>query len=249
MIKKFMTHITPFNLERQIHLYLPDDYSQDKKYPVMYFYDGHNLFYDSDATYGKSWGLKDFLDANHFDMIIVGIECNHEGNERLNEFCPYSNQGRLGNITGKGEIFMKWVVEELKPYIDTHYSTLPQREYTGIGGSSMGGLMALYSGIAFNQYFSKCACLSSAISIVLDELKHEIAKNKLNPNTRFYMDWGSNEARDKEGLARSTSNNLTLAHLLNQKNVSTYPFLVVDGYHNEATWEKQIPIFMDYLWK
>ena len=58
-------------------------------------FDGHNLFLNSDATYGKSWGLADFLDHYDKKLIIVGIECNHEGNERLSEYCPYNLNSRL----------------------------------------------------------------------------------------------------------------------------------------------------------
>ena len=64
MVEKFDIVITPLGLERTIHVYLPEDYyDSDEQYPVMYMFDGHNLFYDYDATYGKSWGLKEFLDT------------------------------------------------------------------------------------------------------------------------------------------------------------------------------------------
>ena len=249
MIEKFDVHITPFHLDRRIHLYLPKNYHQsEKRYPVLYMYDGHNLYYDSDATYGKSWGMKDYLDKSNYEMIVVGIECNHEGNKRLEEFSPYSGITTFaGEIEGKGEIFMDWVVDELKPFIDQNYRTLPDRTNTAIGGSSMGGLMSLFSVIHYNHIFSKAACLSSAISFCMDELYDEIQRATLNSDTKIYMDFGSLEARDQKGLAYLTSNNLEIAHALSLKGVSTYPRVIVDGIHNEATWEKQIPIFMDYF--
>ena len=74
---------TPKGKNRPLHIYLPDDYAfSGEHYPVMYFFDGHNLFFDQDATYGKSWGLKDFLDGWDKKIIVVGIECGHEGEER-----------------------------------------------------------------------------------------------------------------------------------------------------------------------
>lgn len=251
MIKKFDVNITPFKLKRTIHLYLPDDYEESQEhYPVIYMYDGHNLFFDSDATYGKSWGMKDFLDYYDKKFIVVGMECNHEGNERLNEYCPYTLPlSRLGDIEGKGKIYMQWVVDELKPYIDQHYRTMPFRECTMIAGSSMGGLMSIYTVVKHNDIFSKAACLSSAIGICMNELRDEILKSSLNPDTKVYIDFGSDEARNKTALTYSTANNLEISHLLNQKDVKTYPFIVINGKHNEATWEKQIPIFMNYLWK
>lgn len=251
MIKKFDVYITPFNLDRTIHLYLPTSYfDSDKHYPVMYMYDGHNLFYDDDATYGKSWGLKEYLDQGKYEMIIVGIECNHEGNERLNEFCPYTTTNDFfGFIDGKGQILMDWVVQELKPYIDKHYRTLPERIHTCIGGSSMGGLMALYSVVHYNHIFSKAACLSSTIGFVKKELFDEIQQSSLHPDTKVYLDWGSKEARNQTVLAINTNDNLEIAHLLSTKKIQVYPRIVINGHHNEASWEKQIPIFMDYFFE
>ena len=154
--------ITPFQCMRTIHVYLPVNYNESQEqYPVMYMFDGHNLFFDEDATYGKSWGLKDFLDNYDKKLIIVGIECNHEGHERLNEFSPYTYENSFfGFIEGKGQQLMDWVIQELKPMIDKKYRTYPFRECNAVGGSSMGGLMALYTVIKYNQYFS---CFNSLI--------------------------------------------------------------------------------------
>ena len=65
---------SPVQKERKIHIYLPDDYKEGQDcYPVMYFFDGHNLFYDSHATYGKCWGLKEFMDRWDKPMILLGF--------------------------------------------------------------------------------------------------------------------------------------------------------------------------------
>ena len=78
MVEKFDIVITPLGLERTIHVYLPEDYyDSDEQYPVMYMFDGHNLFYDHDATYGKSWGLKEFLDTYDKKLIIVHSSFNY----------------------------------------------------------------------------------------------------------------------------------------------------------------------------
>ena len=132
MVEKFEVMITPFQCMRTIHVYLPDSYNESQEqYPVMYMFDGHNLFFDEDATYGKSWGLKDFLDNYDKKLIIVGIECNHEGHERLNEFSPYTYKNSFfGFIEGKGQQLMDWVIQELKPIVDKKYRTYPSVSYT-----------------------------------------------------------------------------------------------------------------------
>ena len=99
IIKKEFT-FTAEKKPRPLHIYLPDNYDYtNERYPVMYFFDGHNLFNDEDATYGKSWGMKEFLKWWSKDMIIVGIECGHGEGERLSEYLPYpAEYGRFSKI-------------------------------------------------------------------------------------------------------------------------------------------------------
>ena len=240
--------------DRKLHIYLPDDYESSKEsYPVMYFLDGHNLFSDEDATYGKSWGLKDFMDQWNKKMIIVGIECSHEGNQRLDEYSPYTYTTQwLGPIEGYGEETIQWIVDDIKPMIDEEYRTYYFREATCFAGSSMGGLMALYAGIKFNQYFSKLGCLSSAIFGCHDQLLYDISQLDLAADTRFYISWGAKEARrlGNEGDMETytAKRNLEVAKALDSKQVFTKVVCQKDGGHCEADWEKLVPEFMDYLW-
>ena len=94
MVKKWFIQIPQLSgdLQRRVYLYLPESYGKDpeKRYPVMYMFDGHNVFFDSDATYGKSWGMRDYMQKSKKQLIIVAVECNHEGNGRLQEYSPYN---------------------------------------------------------------------------------------------------------------------------------------------------------------
>ena len=161
----------PKNADRPLHIWLPEDYhTSGEYYPVMYFFDGHNLFRDEDATYGKSWGMAKFLSQWKKPMILVGIECGHEGQERLSEYLPYPAQGWFGQFEPRGWETMEWILRDVKPYIDITYRTIPFRECTAIGGSSMGGIMALYACAHFNRWFSKAACISTAMASAWDPL-------------------------------------------------------------------------------
>ena len=142
MVIKDTIWYAPAAEPRGLHIYLPDNYdSTGERYPVTYFWDGHNLFFDSDATFGKSWGLREFLDGWDKDMIVVGIECSHEGNHRLDEYCPYDANLMGIKIHGEGDETLDWITKSLKPFIDRKFRTYPSREATAIAGSSMGGLM------------------------------------------------------------------------------------------------------------
>ena len=125
------------NEDRLLHIYVPDDYADtSERYPVMYFFDGHNLFFNEEATYGTCWGLKDFPDTWNKRMIVVGMECSHVNQERLSEYCPYDKHFFGKTLHGKGKETFDWIIHEIKPMIDRDYRTWSHREATGIAGSS-----------------------------------------------------------------------------------------------------------------
>lgn len=252
MVTKEIIYYTPAAEDRTLHIYLPDDYNEsDERYPVMYFWDGHNLFFDSDATYGKSWGLKEFLDSWNRKLIIVGIECSHKGEHRLDEYCPYDAMLMGTQIRGEGRVTMDWMTGVLKPYVDARFRTIPTRESTAIGGSSMGGLMSLYAVTMYNNVYSKAACVSPTVVIVEDELRRDISEQNLDPDTRIYLSWGNKEGGDDPdspfGRIVSTINRNMQSFLI-KKGALTSLYMQAEGRHCEADWEKQLPIFMNYLW-
>ena len=232
---------------RKGYVYLPDDYHSDgnRRYPVMYMFDGHNVFFDSDATYGKSWGMTSYMNWTKKPLIIVAVECNHEGDGRLQEYSPFNfANSTIGRTIGKGKIYMDWLVGTLKPEIDALYRTIPDREHTIICGSSMGGLMALYAASCYNHVFQRAACLSPSVWVSPGKIIELIAAAKMKNDTCIYMDYGSveiyNHATNAEAL-------ISVAHLLLTKRVNLAFRIVPGGTHCEASWEKQIPVFMDCL--
>ena len=255
IIKKDCIYPTKLK-NRPLHIYLPDNYDYTiERYPVMYFFDGHNLFNDEDATYKKSWGLKKFLDFWSKKMIIVGIECGHENQERLSEYLPYpASFGRFSEFEPTGDETLRWILEDIKPMIDKEYRTIPFRECTGIGGSSFGGLMALYGVMHHNQYFSKAACVSSSIGFCMSSIMNDLNTIHIDPDTRVYLSWGTQEAWGIKDVWKEDTNsdtykhNLKVSELFKKHNATVQMYCQVGGGHCEADWEKQVPIFMDFLW-
>lgn len=248
---------SPKGKNRPLHIYLPEEYEKsEESYPVMYFFDGHNLFSDEDATYGKSWGLQSFLDAWDQPMIIVGAECGHEGDERLSEYLPYpAESGYFKQFQVMGDQTLRWIVDEIKPMIDKEYRTKPWRGCTGIGGSSMGGLMALYGAVHYNEWFSKAACLSSSIGICMKPLMEDMNRQRMDPDTRVYLSWGTKEVRGLKNTKVEDRRSLTYrrnrqaAEKIEESGAKAKLYCQVGGRHCEADWEKQIPEFMNFLWK
>lgn len=232
---------------RRAYIYLPASYRRQprRRFPVLYMFDGHNVFFDSDATYGKCWGMREYLDKTKKDLIVVAVECNHQGSGRLEEYAPFDFENEtLGTIKSKGKLYMDWLVKYLKPYIDRNYRTLPERENTLIGGSSMGGLMSLYAAVCYNHVFQRAACLSPSLWVDADQVLQMIAGAKVKNDTCIYMDYGSLEIHNHEGNAAAL---IAATQLLLTKRVDLTFRIVPGGTHSEASWEKQIPIFMDCL--
>ena len=164
---------------RRAYVYLPEDWEEEgRRYPVLYMFDGQNVFFDEDATYGKSWGMADFAEYNDLPMIVAAVESNRGAHgERLSEYSPFTvrEPGLGGYVVGRGRTTMEWLVNEFKPLIDAEFPTLPDREHTLIAGSSMGGLMSLYAVTEYNHVFSRAACLSPSVWFAtdrLDRLRH-----------------------------------------------------------------------------
>ena len=159
---------------RSAYVYLPESYGWDecRRYPVLYMFDGHNVFFDQDATYGKSWGMKEYLDQTQTQLIVAAVECSHSpDNGRLSEYSPYDfADPQLGRFRGLGRETMEWLIHDFKSEIDRQYRTLPDREHTFLAGSSMGGLMSLYGVMEFNHVFSRAGALSPSVWVAPGKL-------------------------------------------------------------------------------
>ena len=235
---------------RKAYVYVPDWFKEGstERFPVLYMFDGHNVFFDEDATYGKSWGMIEYLEKTRTPLIVAAVECNFFPEDsryggRLSEYTPFSFETPdLGKIKARGKVTMDWLTQEFKPYVDANYPTLPDRANTFIAGSSMGGLMTIYALMRYNKYFSRGAALSPTLFLSEEQIFRMI-KNARIRRTYLYMDYGEIELRDladRDLFARAT------AALIN-KGVVVESRIAPNGRHNEASWEKQIPFFMGLL--
>lgn len=231
---------------RKVYVYTPDF---DGAFPVLYMFDGQNLFDDEEASYGKSWGLLKYLEESETPLMVVGVECNHHDEKdkvggRLSEYSPFDfSDPWFGSIKGRGKITMDFYTKELKPYIDDNYPSLPGRDYTFIAGSSMGGLMTVYAICRYGKIFSRGAALSPSLVFAPEKVYDMIDKTHFRRNTVLYMDYGEKEitySNSREVFADTSA-------ALIKKKVLLETRIVPDGRHNEESWEKQVPFFMDTL--
>lgn len=247
MVERWNITIPPLTgrRKRKAYVYLPVDYDESERYPVLYMFDGHNLFDDSEATYGKSWGLSDYLDYTHTPLIVAAVECNQRGNGRLEEYTPVSfEDDEFGYIKSKGKKYMNWLVKKFKPFIDAHFSTLPDRDNTAIAGSSMGGLMTLYALAEYNEYFSCGAALSPSLWVGGGEVLPFLKEGNFGDDTVLYTDYGSEEFKNHPERIKHFSE---ACACLVERGVMITSRVVPGGTHSEESWERQIPFFMSVL--
>lgn len=250
MIKKWKIAIPELTgrKRRRAYVYLPTMYKEQprRRFPVLYMFDGHNVFFDQDATYGKSWGLAEYLDYYDVPVIVAAVECDHsKSNGRLSEYSPYDfSDEKWGSFRGRGKTTMDWFVNSFKPYIDRRFRTIPDREHTFIAGSSMGGLMSLYAVTQYNEVFSRAAALSPSVWVDLEKLTRLVQTAPLGPDTVVYMDYGSEELGNHEAMARGLRQ---VADALFDRGVFLTARLVPHGTHSEASWERQLPFVIETL--
>lgn len=252
-VETFQLSIPFSQSPRKIWVYLPSSYKKSKKhYDVLYMFDGHNLFFDDIATYGKSWGMKKYLDESNIDLVVVGVDCNHIGNHRLSEYCPFppveTHLESLPKVQAEGNITADWIVNTLKVTVEKKYRVHTDRKHVGIGGSSMGGLMSEYMIAQYNDVFSKAACVSPSTHFCYEDLKHLIRATSFHRDTRIYIDQGSQEVHGKRLFIDAMEMMLKMNHLYTEQGCHTYPHLTPGGYHTESDWERVVPIFIAYLY-
>ena len=239
--------LQPAGLKRRAYLYLPRAYDEepDRRFPVLYMLDGQNIFLDSEASFGRSWRMYDYLNRSQAPVIVVAVESNPVGNNRLCEYSPFTHtESDLGEIDGRGRIMMDWMVRKLKPLIDRRFRTLADRRHTAIAGSSMGGLLSLYAACHYSGTFGLIACLSPSLWVDPDKVRTMLRRARIQPDTVVYMDYGQDEMGNHEETAGVLP---SVFQSLYAKNVNLTFRIVPHGVHSEACWEEQVPVFMACL--
>lgn len=227
---------------RRIAALLPHDYyNSEKRYPVLYLQDGQNLF-DDYAPYG-SWGVDKRLallaEKGFGDLIIIAID--HAKEERIAEFTP-ATRTQLGS--GNGKKYVRFLADTLKPYVDKHFRTRPERAFTGIGGSSMGGLISIYAGMIYPEVFSKLLIFSPSLWVAPNIHFHAINFHAAL-HTKIYIYAGARESANMVPNVRRFKKAIEEQHL--DANILFNLSIDPRGEHNEARWGKEFPKAVEWL--
>lgn len=231
--------------KRKISVILPHDYNEntEKRYPVLYMNDAQNLF-GKGSAYGN-WEIDKRLSLlkreGEKDVIVVAID--HGDDTRNTEYSPYA--APKTHQKGEGMRYATFIVRTLKPLIDEQYRTLPDRQFTGIGGSSMGGLISIYTGMMYPEKIGRMMVFSPSLwagpKIYFDAVEF------FNPlETKIYIYGGGKESTTMfsniEKLIETIEGQGFSADKIEIKSE-----LDPNGEHNEKRWGQEFPKALRWL--
>ena len=217
--------------KRSVIVWLPPGYKRlrnaHKTYPVLYMHDGQNIIDPKTSFAGKDWRVDETVSKlvksrKMKEIIVVGI---YNSPARLEEYSD----------SEKGKKYLKFIVNELKPFIDSKYRTMPEREHTAIMGSSMGGLISFIAGWRYSDVFSMAGCMSSSFYHDNEKIFDMISENS-GPKKRvkFYIDHG------EDGLIRGQKMYVKLTELGYVIGRDMDYFYAPNAEHTESAWADRL---------
>ena len=233
--------------DRTVMVYLPPNYDPDTadRYPVLYLHDGQNVF-DRATSFGEEWHVDEsaekLIAAGEIEpLIVVGIY--NTGEHRVDEYTPTAavEIGRGGHADDYGRM----LIEDLKPFIDATYKTLPSAASTAMGGSSLGGLLTLHVGLHYPTAFGRLAALSPSVwwdhRVLLREV--EALRGKLP--IRIWLDAGTAEGAETLANTRALRDALVAKGWVIGDDLAYLEEL--GGEHNEHSWAMRVERVLKFL--
>ena len=234
--------------QRDLIVYTPPDYFEqpERRFPVLYLHDGQNLF-DGATSFipGQDWHVGPTADyaisAGLVEpLVIVGL---YNTKARIREYTP-THVPKLGG--GRADRYAKFLIEEVKPFVDLEYRALAGAEHTGIGGSSLGGLVSLYLGLKHANLFGRIAALSPSVWWNQLVIHRFVESMHIEPRPRIWLDIGTREGpRIVHDVERFRDVLLQrgwrLEHDLHYERIE-------GAEHNEAAWAKRVGPFLRFLY-
>lgn len=223
------------NNARDVLVYLPPSYhGSDRRYPVIYMHDGQNLFDRGTGFAGQEWEVDETMErlsGEGIEAIVVGI---YNTQDRIQEYNPFAEVRH-----GLGKAYLAFIIDTIKPMIDRDFRTLPDRETTGIMGSSMGGLISIYGFFQRPDVFGFAGVMSPSVWFGSGAIYTTVHERPFAPG-KIYLDNGT-----RENSARKLNATLIEKGYLPGKTL----LYVVEGdaEHNEAAWARRLPDALRFL--
>ncbi|WP_223639658.1 alpha/beta hydrolase-fold protein [Corallococcus sp. EGB] len=253
---RYLSNVTPTDATlkpRDVIVWLPPGYDADatRRYPVLYMHDGQNLM-DASTAFAGEWNVDEtaqaLVESGQVEpLIIVGIY--NAGADRIAEYTPVPFPPEYPNA-GRADVYGRFLIQELKPRIDAEFRTKPEAEYTGLAGSSLGGLVSMSLGLKHPDVFSRLGVVSPSVWWADREIIAEVNALTAKPALRIWEDIGTHEGTGSQ--AETVADAQALRDALVAKGWvvdSDLKYTVVDGgLHNEAAWSARFGDILRFLY-
>lgn len=240
-------HSSFLEWDHTLIVFRPPGYEADaaRRYPVLYLHDGQNIF-DQATSVGEEWRVDEtalgLITAGQIaPLIIVGIY--NTGEYRIDEYTPTVDPEKRHG--GKADLYGRMLIEEIKPFIDREYRTLPDAQNTGLGGSSLGGLLTVHLGIRHSGVFSKLAALSPSVWWDRRVIVREVSELPAKLPLRIWLDAGTQEGAEVVADARALRDALLAKGWIAGQDLT---YIEAEGaQHNEASWASRVDSVLKFL--
>ncbi len=239
---------------RDVLVYLPPGYrrSRTRHYPVLYLHDGQNVFDAATAFAGVEWGADEtaqrLIEQKLIEPLIIVAAAN-TGEQRVHEYAPTRGrleEGKRRRSKGLLRHYGGFLINELKPFIDARYRTLTAAEYTGLGGSSLGGLATIALGLWFPNVFRRLAVMSPSIwwdNCAIYDLVEELDEEE-RPPLKIWLDTGTHEP----GWERARVLRDGLLEKGWRLDDDLHYFEAEGAEHSEAAWGRRLEAVLRFLY-
>mgnify|MGYP003582058097 FL=1 len=237
-------YIPQLDRYRKVWAFLPYDYyTSENTYPVLYLQDAQNLF-NENSEFGN-WEIDKKLsllaEYGRGDLIVIAVE--HGSEDRIKEYIFDNDSVAKGS---EGKKYIRFIADTLKPYVDLNFRTKRDRENTGIGGSSLGGLISIYSGFLYPEVYSKLMIFSP--SLWVEPQNNFPLLSFRNPyNIKIYLYGGELEGSRMVKRIRVFENNLQKWEYKKLFNFEFKTNINPEGTHNEFYWSQEFPKAVEWL--
>jgi predicted alpha/beta superfamily hydrolase len=258
-IKKYPAFPSSYVKPRNVEVMLPPGYDASKKYDVLYMHDGQNVFDAQSAFAGGEWGVDEVAaqlikEKKIRPVIVVASWCTEN---RFAEYMPNKPGSTIQRAAANGTLkekllsdeYLKFLVYELKPFVDKSFSTYGTPEHTFIMGSSMGGLISCYAVCEYPQVFGGAACLSTHWPALNGSFLDYVKTNLPSPkNHKIYFDYGTVTLDSLyEPYQQKADRMMEAAGYQKENNWITRKFEGAE--HNEKAWHERVHIPLEFLLK
>lgn len=215
----------------------------------LYFFDGANLYDKKESFMGEVWALDKAIEKIDLRANLVGIYCaeGEEGRARTNEYSPFerfTNEKPRKNLDPKGILTGEFIVEELMPIVEKGKNPSSRL----IGGSSMGGIMSLYMGSTYPEYFDRVLAMSTHFILEPVGMGQILSKYDSKNKQKIYLDTGTKEFDDE--LTQKSYVSLSQMAYGFLKDTVNIKYVIDEGaIHNEIYWRKRLPSALEFLYK